>query len=308
MNPSTTNQPMPLEERFAYIRAHAAGDVEGIFGPKSMAWMIFRERAILLSLTSAVVMEIAHPALAAAGHRHSSYRTDLWGRARRTLNALHTVVFGDLETAFTVVARIHNIHSRIRGTVRSDANSPWAGKTYQAQHPELMRWVWATLINPVYASYSLLVRPLSPAEKAQFYEEWKLAAVLVGIPLNLIPQTLDDYQVYYQAMLTGDTLELDASSKAMLSYLAQNAPIPERIHRVLLAGWLAPRWRQTLELPWTPFTQWQFNLLIGTSRAVGKWMPPRLRYVPAYHQALTRMESTAMTNDQTTLIPHLNLR
>lgn len=298
---------MPLEERFAYIRAHAAGEVEGIFGPKSMAWTVFRERAILLSLSSAVVMEIGHPALAAAGHRHSSYRTDLLGRANRTLGALHTVVFGDLETVFTLVEHVHNIHRRVRGTVRATANPDWAGKPYQAQQPELMRWVWATLIDPIYASYSLLVRPLSPTEKAQFYEEWKLAAVLVGIPLSMIPQTLDDYQVYYQAMLTGDTLALDGSSKAMLHYLVQNAPIPERLHRVLLAGWLTPHWRQVLGLPWTPFVQWQFNLLIGTLRAVGKWMPPSLRYVPAYHQAQARIKSTVTTTDRLSLFPHLEL-
>src|SRR4051812_359643 len=98
-----------------YVRAHAPGAVEGIFGPHSATWLVSRESALLLGGLRAIVLQIAHPAVAAGVNQSSTFRTDLLGRAQRTFTSTYQMIFGDLHTALIAATRLHNIHSRVLG-------------------------------------------------------------------------------------------------------------------------------------------------------------------------------------------------
>ena len=57
----------------------------GLFGPGSMAWRVDGEALVLAGGTCALLMQLAHPAVAAGVDQHSDFRADPFARLRRTL-------------------------------------------------------------------------------------------------------------------------------------------------------------------------------------------------------------------------------
>src|SRR5437016_7208186 len=66
----------------------------GLFGPHSILWRVNRESAVTLAGTCAILMQFAHPKVAAGVRDHSSYQVDAVGRLRRTLDLTLAIVFG----------------------------------------------------------------------------------------------------------------------------------------------------------------------------------------------------------------------
>ena len=88
-----------LERELQAIEAHAPGQIEGVFGPASMTWRVHREAAIFLGAGRALLLQLAHPWVAAAIAEHSRTLADPIGRFHRTFNITFTLVFGTLDQA-----------------------------------------------------------------------------------------------------------------------------------------------------------------------------------------------------------------
>ena len=56
--------------------------------PGGVAWRVQREAVILLGGRRALLMQIAHPAVAAAVAEHSDFKQDPFGRLRRTIEPM----------------------------------------------------------------------------------------------------------------------------------------------------------------------------------------------------------------------------
>src|SRR5919197_5892647 len=81
---------------FAVSPEPVARDNEGFFGPHSVVWKVDRELAVLLGSGSrALLLQVAHPLVAAAVAEHSRYRRDPIGRLRHTLEAIYSFAFAD---------------------------------------------------------------------------------------------------------------------------------------------------------------------------------------------------------------------
>src|SRR5205814_8108927 len=68
--------------------------VEGYFTDESAIRRIGRESVLMLGGARALLMQAAHPLVAAGIVDHSHYREDPWRRLARTMAALYTIVFG----------------------------------------------------------------------------------------------------------------------------------------------------------------------------------------------------------------------
>ena len=88
-----------LGAAFDFVRTEAAGSVEGVFGPASMTWRIDREAVIFLGAGRALLLQLAHPWVAAAIAEHSRTFADPIGRFHRTFEVVFTMVFGSLDQA-----------------------------------------------------------------------------------------------------------------------------------------------------------------------------------------------------------------
>ena len=78
-----------LECELNLVRAGAAGSLSGIFGPQSVTWQVDREAAIFLGAGRALLLQLAHPWIAAAIEQHSDTFADPVGRFHRTFGYLH---------------------------------------------------------------------------------------------------------------------------------------------------------------------------------------------------------------------------
>src|SRR5438270_12174501 len=116
----------------------------GLFGPDSMIWRVNREAMVALAGTCAILMQFAHPKVAAGVRDHSRYQVDPVGRLRRTLDLTLAIVFGPRPAAMEAVRAINPSHRSIRGP------------GYAAMDPDLLLWVHATLVYSALHGYRAL--------------------------------------------------------------------------------------------------------------------------------------------------------
>src|SRR4051812_28076661 len=57
-----------------------AADHVGLYGPDTVTWRVNREAVLLAGGGRALLLQVAHPLVAARGEQHSNYHTDPWGR------------------------------------------------------------------------------------------------------------------------------------------------------------------------------------------------------------------------------------
>ena len=126
-------------------------------GPGSITWKINREVIVVAGWGRAILLQLAHPAVAAGVHDHSSFRGSIRSSFRRlhsTVGAMLSLTFGDTEQMIAAAAR-HQHDSR-PGTRSHRATG--RASTYSAHDPDLQRWVHATLLESIPLMYELLVR------------------------------------------------------------------------------------------------------------------------------------------------------
>jgi uncharacterized protein (DUF2236 family) len=82
-----------------------------LFSPKSVFWRVNREFTTGLAGPRAVLMQIAHPLVAAGVAEHSRFRDHRLARLYRTSIAAASVTFGSRKLAARAVNSINRIHT-----------------------------------------------------------------------------------------------------------------------------------------------------------------------------------------------------
>lgn len=170
--------------------------MDGYFAPASAVRRIGGEAVLMLGGGRALLMQAAHPLVAAGIVDHSRYREDPWRRLARTMTALYTIVFGTKAEADRAGAVVQAVHGRVRGRLSARVGPYPAGTPYAASDPELMLWVHGTLVDTGIAMYERYVARLSDADKEAFYRDMKVVARVFGVPADILPRTLADFRAY----------------------------------------------------------------------------------------------------------------
>ena len=158
----------------------------GYFGPDSMMWKVNKEITVLFGGARALLMHAAHPLIAAGARQTSFYQRDPWKRLIRTLSLQNSVTFGSKEEADESAHRINKLHEVIKG------NDEVTGDVYDALDHEQLLWVHACLqISSIYF-YEKTVKKLSVEEKNKYHKENMVAAGLVLIDIDEMPQTHEE--------------------------------------------------------------------------------------------------------------------
>jgi uncharacterized protein (DUF2236 family) len=249
----------------------------GLFGPGTMTWQVNRENVLLLGGGRALILQVAHPLVAAGVAEHSNYRADPWGRLYRTLDTTTRITFGTTEVADEASQQLWNVHGRVRGVTSEPGGSFPAGTPYDAREPDLLMWVHATLIDTSLHVYTRYVAPLTIVEQRRYYEEMKLLGEKFGIPPGHQPETFADFNEYFAEMLAGDTIGVtdalrdvvDATLRPELPFVAR--PLVEALN-VATLGMLPARLREDLGLPWGPTRE----RLLAASRTLLRTLMPVL--------------------------------
>ena len=158
----------------------------GYFGPDSMMWKVNKEITVLFGGARALLMHAAHPLIAAGARQTSFYQRDPWKRLIRTLSLQNSVTFGSKKEADESAHRINKLHEVIKG------NDEVTGDIYDALDHEQLLWVHACLqISSIYF-YEKTVKKLSVEEKNKYHKENMVAAGLVLIDIDEMPQTHEE--------------------------------------------------------------------------------------------------------------------
>jgi uncharacterized protein (DUF2236 family) len=269
---------------------------EGLFGPGSITWRVGREGALLLGGGRALILQVAHPLVAAGVAEHSNYREDPWGRLYRTLDLTTRAVFGDTQTATDAAARLARVHGRVRGRTLEPGGRFPAGTPYAASDPELLMWVHATLVDTALLFYDRYVHRLTIAERQRYYAEQKALAEAFGVPRERQPADYAEFNEYFAAMLESDAIAVtDALRDVADAVLHPRVPLPARPLADALAlvtvGTLPERLRAELGLGWGPYR----GRLLGGSAAVVRTalplLPGLLRELPPARSADRRVRA-----------------
>src|SRR5436309_7254512 len=154
-----------LERELNVVRAAAADPLSGVFGPLSMTWQVDREAAIFLGAGRALLLQLAHPWVAAAIEQHSDTFANPVGRFHRTFSTVFTMVFGTLAQSLEAARRLHHRHASIRGTLRSAAGPFPEGSLYCANEASALRWVHETCADRDGTAYALVLPALTQEQR-----------------------------------------------------------------------------------------------------------------------------------------------
>jgi uncharacterized protein (DUF2236 family) len=254
--------------------------------PESLAWRVNGEAVLLLGGGRALILQVAHPAVAAAVAQHSDYRADPWRRLHRTIDVALKIQFGDRATSRNAAAALRRRHAQVTGV--DDR-----GRPYHALDPELLMWVQATLLDTSLLLYHLYVRRLDDGERARYYEEMKPVARTYGITDDVRPRDYAAFRDYWEWMIrdrlrvTDTTHEVaDAVLRPDLPRLARTPARPAiEALRLVTIGTLPPSLRDELGLTWGPLRERLLAASQGTIRLLLPRLPGLVRRFPAARRA-----------------------
>jgi uncharacterized protein (DUF2236 family) len=253
----------------------------GMFGPESEAWRLDREAMLLLGAgPRALLLQIAHPQVAAGVAEHSDFRTDPWRRLDGTLRSYLRIIYGSTAAAREEIRRLTALHRGIRG------------RGYSARDPVLSLWVHATLVDSTVVVNRAWAGPVTREQAARFYEETKPIARAFGVPDGLLPADLEAFEAYLiEQVGPGGPVQVGPVARELAAAIL-HPPLPGVLARTGLhprfydwtlwpsIGLLPPAIREGYGLPWGPLERAVAGWLVTAWRAWNPLLPPSLRQMP----------------------------
>lgn len=263
----------------------------GLYGPASEAWRLNRESMLLLGAgPRALLLQVAHPAVAAGVADHSDFRADPWRRLAGTLRSYLTIVYGSTSAARAEIRRLNALHRGI------------SGPGYAARDPALSLWVHATLIDSTMAVADAWLAPVSPVRRATFYAETRPIGRAFGVPDALLPRDLEAFDAYVREMIApsgpvrvSETAR-DLAQSVLRPPLGPLLPalgfVPADLYAWTLwpsIGLLPVSVREEYGLPWGPRERLVAAWLVAGWRAWRPLLPASFRQMPKALAADRRM-------------------
>jgi uncharacterized protein (DUF2236 family) len=266
----------------------ALDEARGLFGPGTASWRVDRELVVLAGGSCALLLQAAHPSVAAGVAQHSTYATDPFGRLFRTLDSSFAVAFGSRSEAEATIRRVNAIHTAVRGR-RSD------GAPYSALDPEALLWVHATLVDTALRVYDRFVAPLDAADAQAYHAEAAEVAFRMGVPADAIPPTLVELRRWMDEMVASGRVRVTPDARRIARTVLYPSRLVPRVawdaaHLVSLAT-LRPDVRREYGIGWSAARERGMERLAAASRRLLPLLPAFARHAPPARAAMRRVVS-----------------
>lgn len=246
------------------------------------------ERLVVLAWPRAILLQLAHPLVAAGVAAHSSFRggpTAAATRLRATVHAMRALTFGTPEDHRRTLDTIRAIHRRVQGRVSVATGRFAVGTRYSAEDPALLLWVHATLLDSVPLIHTHVVGPLSAEERDRYCAESAAVAVALGARDEEVPRTWSALNAYLTQMYASGSIAIgdaarelaDAVLEPPLSWLI--APITG-LNRLVTIGTLPPHVRDQYGFVWRERDDRRLASAFRMLAAVRRRLPDRVAYWP----------------------------
>jgi uncharacterized protein (DUF2236 family) len=187
--------------------------------------------------------------VAAGVAAHSQFRSDPFGRLRRTLDALSAITFRDRATALAAARGVERAHARVVGRLSYTTERLPRGTPYSGRQPDLMFWVWATLVDTAAAMYERFVEPLAPEALAAYYADHRVVARILGVPEAQVPESWTSFRARFDAILDSDALEVTPEAREIADAVLGVPGLGPA--RLVTTGLLPPHLRDAFGLSWS---------------------------------------------------------
>jgi uncharacterized protein (DUF2236 family) len=274
------------------VRGAPAVPGDGVFGPASMIWQVHREAALFLGAGRALLLQLAHPWVAAGVADQSQVFANPLGRFHRTFSTVYTMAFGTRDQALGVARRLYRRHGAVAGILPEAAGAFATGSAYSANEVDALRWVHATLVDTAILSHDLVLPPLSDAERERYWAETRTFASLFGIPQQELPADWASFQAYTAAMAQSDVLTVSSAARDIARRIFSGEATwisPPRWFCALTAQMLPERLRVAFDLPFDETERRRAERARVWLRRTYPLLPDRLRTVGPYQEACARV-------------------
>ena len=242
------------------------------------------ERVVLLGWPRAILMQVAHPLIAAGVLDHSTFRDNALAPIRRmhsTVQAMLGLSFGDAAGRAEVIAKIRSIHTRVNGVLRTDVGRYPAGTPYSAEDPALLLWVHATMIDTTIRLFEMVAGKLTIADRDEYCRESAGVAIDLGADARAVPRDWAAMSAYVQQVVMSGTLAVGPDAQVLADALLDSRVIKlsgpmGAATRQLTTGLLPVQLRRQYGLPWDAHAEARFNRLVARVARLRKWTPAAL--------------------------------
>ena len=280
-------EPAPAGD--AAVESPTARDA-GLYGPDSEAWRFNREAMLLLGAgPRALLLQLAHPSVAAGVADHSDFRADPWRRLLGTLRSYLTIVYGTSVAARAEIRRLNALHRAI------------TGPGYAARDPALSLWVHATLVDSTLVAADAWLERVPRPRAERFYAETRPIGRAFGIPEAMLPLDLAAFEAYVDEQSGPDGSVVVGPLARDLAQTILHPPLPGILGRLGMpktaydwtmwpaVGLLPPDIRDAYQLPWGLRERAVSAWLVAGWKAWRPFLPRSFRQMPQALAADRRM-------------------
>ncbi len=259
-----------------------AGGSGPLVSPGSTYWRVNRESFLLLGGGAALLLQLAHPLVAAGVADHSGFREQPVRRLYRTIQTMQDIVYEDADTARAAARRVQQVHAAVRGTLKEGTPRFPVGTPYRASDPALLLWVHGTLLATALTTYEQFLPPLTAEEKMDYYRESLPVARVLGLREADMPEDYPAFEAYFRNTVHSNLLAVTPGNRI----LAENIVHPPiswfpRIAgdalSVATAALLPAAVRRLYGLRWGTRRQLAWRLLRRSLRETWPYLPGVLR-------------------------------
>ncbi|MEA2427409.1 MAG: hypothetical protein QOF37_1037 [Thermoleophilaceae bacterium] len=259
-------------------------------GPGSVVWRVSGDWTMMLGGGRALILQVAHPTVAAGVSQFSDYESAPWERLTGTLDLYLRVIYGGRsESTVEAGERLRDLHKRIKGV---DAY----GNRYHALDPHSFHWVHATLVDSMVEMNARFGRrPMTTLEKELFYEEMCEVAKLYGLREQDMPPDWSAFRAYFDEMVHTELKDSDTLQNVIRSVFRPVKPpvlpVPDQVWyiaswpgaellRLTTVGSLPRELRHKAGLDWSREKDLALRAQAAAIRTVFPRLPDRLRLMP----------------------------
>jgi uncharacterized protein (DUF2236 family) len=258
-----------------------------------ITWRIAGERVGLLAWPRAILLQLAHPLVAAGVAAHSGFRASPlapYARLHATVGTMRHLVFGSSTEAADAVCKIRGIHDRVHGALGAATGTYGSGASYSAHDSALLVWVHATLLD----SHVRVMEPVLGAFTAEeldgYCRETAPLTMALGAKPADVPLTWQEVQCYMAAEIDSGRIAVGKEARGLAPAvlrpsIARLAWPLQYAGELVAVGLLPSPIRDGYGFPWSAARERRLQRLLAALRVTRRFTPDAVARWPEARRA-----------------------
>jgi uncharacterized protein (DUF2236 family) len=239
-----------------------------------LTWQLAGERLALLAWGRAILLQFAHPKVAAGVAAHSGFRAHPLApflRLHHTVAAMRRIVFGTPADAERAVAAIRAIHDRVHGATPG-------GAAYSAHDADLLLWVHATLLDSHVRVLGPVLGPFPAPALDAYCREAAPLPIALGADAAAVPRDWPSLQAYLDAQQASGVVSVGPEARTLAAHVLRPAlgrlapPLVAAAERISV-GTLPPAVRAGYGVAWSDADEARLVRTLARLRALRRRLP-----------------------------------